>query len=213
MLEPPWAILGLSWGHPGPAGGYFTSTLPPSDLSRDCKKNLCYVDAKRLFLESSYRGFVQSYVWRILGAILGYLGAILKPPWNHLGRYWAHLGPILGLPGAILAEFMQNLLGQILCNAKFATANFESKFCVTQNLPRQLLCKAKLARASFRYGPSWSTLGPSWGHCGAILGPSWGILEPPWAILGPSWGHLGAMLGLPGATLPRLYCPPIAITI
>ena len=54
------------------------------------------------------------------GAILGYLDATL----DYLGPYWAHLGPILGCPGAILAEFTQNLPGQIVRNAKFALANF-----------------------------------------------------------------------------------------
>ena len=54
------------------------------------------------------------------GAILGDLGATLELSWAILG----HLGLIVYCPGAIVAEFTQNLLGQILRNAKFAEANF-----------------------------------------------------------------------------------------
>ena len=53
--------------------GYFTSTFCPAGLSQNFQ-NLCFVDAKCLFLESSYLGCVQNYFWSILGAILGYLG-------------------------------------------------------------------------------------------------------------------------------------------
>ena len=80
--------------------------------------------AKCLFLESSHLGCVQSYFWSNLGANLVPAWATLKPPWSYLGPYGAYLGPILGFPGASLAEFSQNLPGQILRNAKFALANF-----------------------------------------------------------------------------------------
>ena len=73
MLGPPWAILGPSWGYFVPSGGYFTLTLLPADLNQDFK-NLCFVDAKGLFLESSHLCCVLSYCWTILGAILGHLG-------------------------------------------------------------------------------------------------------------------------------------------
>ena len=140
------------------------------------------------------------------GASWGLSWAILQPPRSHLGLYWAHLVPTLGLPGAILAEFMQNLLGQILCNAKFATANFESKFCVTQNLPRQSLCNTKFASANFAYGLSWAILGPCWGDFGATVGQCW-------SHLGLSWGYVGVILGIPGVTSPLLHCPPISVKI
>ena len=113
---------------------------------------------------------------------LGLSWAILKPPWSHLAPNWAYLGPSLGLPGVILAEFTQNLLGHFLCvtqnlpgqilrNAKFARA---SKFCVMQNLLRQIL--------------SMGHLGPSCGHL-------WGILGLSSAYVGATLGYLGAILG------------------
>merc|ERR1712026_580074 len=58
------------------------------------------------------------------GGHLGPSWPILKPPWSYLVPYWADLGTILGLPGAILDEVMQNLRGQILCNANFARPYF-----------------------------------------------------------------------------------------
>merc|ERR1712026_413790 len=148
---------------------------------------------------------------------LGLSWAILMPPWNYLGPYWAQLGPILGCPAAILAEFTQNLLGQILRNAKFARANFV-------------------------YGLSWAIFGPSWGHLGAMLGLPGATLPrlycPPisvrisktcvssmrkacflesshlgcvlsycWSILGAILGHLGLSWSPPGAIL--CYIGPI----
>ena len=46
-------------------------------------------------------------------------------------------------------------------------------------------------------GPSWAVvrpLGPSWGS----LGPSWGPLRRPEGLLGPFWGSREAVLGLSG---------------
>ena len=134
------AILGPSWAFLGRLYLYFTSCRSQSRFF-----NLCFVHAERLFLESSDLCRFQSYCWRILGAILGHLGLSCSHLGAILGPSWAHLGPILGLPGAILAEFMQNLLGQISRNPKFAKANFR----VTQNLLRQILRNAKFASANF----------------------------------------------------------------
>ena len=100
-----WGHLGLSWGHLGAILGLPGATLPLlylADLSQDLK-NLCFVDAKCLLLESSVR-CVQSYLWSILGAILGYLAATSEPSWAILGPSWAHLGPSWGNLGRVYAN-------------------------------------------------------------------------------------------------------------
>ena len=119
VLEPPWAILGLSWGHLGLSWCYFNlhfascrsqSRFVLKHLVRSCEMLVFGILPPWLFPE-----LLLENPWGHLGPSW----AIWKPPWSHvgpiLGRSWAHLGPILGLPGAILAEFTQNLLGQILC--------------------------------------------------------------------------------------------------
>ena len=132
------AILGLSWACLGLLYLYIT----PADPSQHFL-HLRFVDAKCLFLESSYLGCFQSYCWRILGAILGNLGLSC----SHLGAILNYIGPILGPSRAFLGLswlsfcgklcVTQNLLGQISCNAKFANANVgeriicQCNFCVT----------------------------------------------------------------------------------
>ena len=130
ILEPLWANVGATMGYLGAileSSWVFLGLLYLCSTARRSQSRflqLCFVDAKcfffgifllwpcpELLLENPWGHLVLSW-------------AILTPPWSYLGPYWAHLGPILGCPGAILAEFPQNLLGQILRNAKFAKANF-----------------------------------------------------------------------------------------
>ena len=94
---------------------------------------------------------------------MGHIGPILGPSWAFLGLSWPSLRKIC-----------------------------QGKFCVTQNLLGQILRNAKFAKANFAYGPSWATLGPSWNDLGAILRPfgrslglSWAILSPSCAVPGP----------------------------
>ena len=115
-----WRHLGLSWGHLGAILGLPGATLPlhnPADPSQHFL-HLRFVDAKCLFLESSYLGCFQSYCWRILGAILGNLGLSC----SHLGAILGYIGPILGPSRAFLGLSWPSL-GHILRNAKFALAN------------------------------------------------------------------------------------------
>ena len=117
--------LGPSWAHLGPTWGDFPSTLPPADFNPEFLT---------LFLESSDPGCFQSYCWSILGAILGHLG----PSCSHLGAILDHIGRILGLSGAFLGPLWPRL--RKIC---------WGKFCVTQNLLRQILRNAKFAVANF----------------------------------------------------------------
>ena len=98
------AILGLSWACLGLLYLYIT---PRRSQSTFFAPAFCRCETlvfgillpwlfPELLLENSWGHLGQSW-------------AILQPPWSHLGLYWAHLGPISGLPGAILAEFMQTL--------------------------------------------------------------------------------------------------------
>ena len=120
------AILGASWAFEIDRGSPFFGL----DVGRPWKTDL---------------GPSVDPSWGNLGPVLGHLGLSCSHLGAILGPSWAHLGPILGFPGAILAEFMQNLLGQISRNPKFAKANFR----VTQNLLRQILRNAKFASANF----------------------------------------------------------------
>ena len=79
-------------------------------------RNACLWNPPTLAVSTATVGASVGLSW----AILGHLAAT----GSDLGPSWADLGPILGVPGAILAEFPQNLLRQILRNAKFAGAIF-----------------------------------------------------------------------------------------
>ena len=79
-------------------------------------RNACFWNPPTLAVSKATVGAPLGPSW----AILGYLKATLVLSWAILAPSWA----ILGLPGAILTEFLQNLLEHILCTAKFASANF-----------------------------------------------------------------------------------------
>ena len=120
-----WRHLGLSWGHLGAILGLPGATLPLHYPRRSqstffapafCR---CEMLVFGILLPWLFPELRLEHSWGHLGPSW----AILKPPWSHLGPYRAHLGPIFGLPGAILAEFMQ------ICQGKFRA---------TQDLPRQI---------------------------------------------------------------------------
>ena len=79
-------------------------------------RNACFWNPPTLAVSGATVGAGLRPSW----AILGYLQATMELSWAIL----SHLGPILGILGAIPTEFTQNLLRQILRNAKFAGANF-----------------------------------------------------------------------------------------
>ena len=130
ILGPSWANFGTTLGYLGAILGRFWAILgllylyslscrSQCGFSKTCvslMRNVCFWNPLTLAVS---RGTVGAFLGPS-GAIVGYLETTL----DYLGPYWAHLGPILGCPGASLAEFQQNLPRQILCNAKFARANF-----------------------------------------------------------------------------------------
>ena len=131
------AILGLSWAYVGATLGHLGAILElfwaflgllyldfPARRSQSGFQNLCFVDAKCLFFGILPPWLFPEPLLEHPGGHLGPSWPILKPPWSYLVPYWADLGTILGLPGAILAEVMQNLRRQILCNANFARPYF-----------------------------------------------------------------------------------------
>ena len=153
ILVPSWCHLGAILGHCGATLGYLGAILVPSWAFLGLRSLYFTACRSQLgFKKLVFRGcemlvFGILLPWLCPGLCLEhpwcYLGqswAIWQPPWSHRGPYWAHLGPILCLPWAILAEYMQNLLNlRKICS---------DKFCVTQNLLEQILRNAKFANAN-----------------------------------------------------------------
>ena len=116
----------------------------------------------------------------LVGQSWCHVGAMLGPSW---GASWGHLGVKMHrfrassilrpswLLGAILRAIL-GLLGPL-------GAILGPSWCHL------------LVPLGATLGPSWATLGPPWGHLGAILGPL--DLEAILGPLGSSWGHLGSI--------------------
>ena len=147
LLGPFWGHRGLYWGDLGPILGLPGATCPllyfPPISVNIVKlvvwlmRNACFWNPPTLAVSKATVGAPLGPSW----AILGYLKATLVPSWAILAPSWAHLGPSWGHLDRVSAKFAgahfvyckiclgkfcvtQNLLGQILRNAKFAVANF-----------------------------------------------------------------------------------------
>ena len=127
MLGQIWRHLGLAWCYLGATLCLPGPTVPlPSFLPIaikfclktcvSCKRNACFWNPPTWAVSRTTFEASLGRSW----ALLDYREATLEPSWAILGPSWA----ILGLPGASLAELTKNLPWQILCNAKFARANF-----------------------------------------------------------------------------------------
>ena len=133
ILEPSGGHLGLFWGHRGlswgdlwPILGLPGATLPllhcPPISVKIVKlvvwlmRNACFWNPPTLAVSKATVGAPLGPSW----AIWGHPEAIWEPSWAIVGPSWAYLGPSWGHLDRVSA----NLLGHILCNAKFAWANF-----------------------------------------------------------------------------------------
>ena len=118
-----------------------------------------------------------------------FLGAILGPPWGHLGASVWSSSVILGSSSAIwtiLTHLGPSWVAQsILRNWQKIgrnLINFMLSFL-------QILCQFLASLGTI--------LGPPWGHLGANVGSSWAISGSSSAILGhiqPSWAILGDLI-------------------
>ena len=122
ISETPWAISGRSWGHFGPL-------LYPADLNQGFQK-LVFRGCEMLVFGILLSWLCPELPWSFLEAIAGNLGLSC----SHLGAILGYIGPILGLSWAFLEPSWPSLRGN---------------FCVTQNLLWQILRNAKFAKANF----------------------------------------------------------------
>ena len=156
-------------------------------------------------------GAVLGLSWASLGALLGHLGAILRPRmaietekarkpktlifsrfWKDvglLGISWERLGRLVGASWGLLGPSwgaLAALLGdfQALLGPSWRRSIKEGE---------SLISAAPLECLESPLGPllrrSWSALGRSWGRLGALLGLSWGPLGPSRSHLEASDGH------------------------
>ena len=125
---------------------------------------------------------------------MGHLGlywailAVLEASWDRLGR---HIGAILGFLGAILAVLdIGGHIGPSWLSWRRLGTVLEAILAVLEGsfVDLEVLYGLSVAVEAL-LGPSWGPLGPSWGHLGGLLGDLGGPLGRLGLLEGPKEAH------------------------